>query len=388
MVGGIYSAEKCPLCGGGMRDNGRNAVCCPEHPKQKALNLIVRFGRQILKRFTDYQAATRFLNGLRFKTDEGSFDARDYQRSNPLGFDTLSERYLEVKAQTVKPGTYKSIRPLMGRCRDRFAGSNVKEIGYAEIEDFLLAQKDLSGKTRHNLRSVLHDFFTWLVRRRVLRPDQKPEFPEVPFQLGSRKTIDKDTQEAILEEVRRLSFKNPRIYLGIKWLATYINVRPGELRGIIEEDIDLKQGLITIRNHKTDQQTSKLKFITLLPEDVELIRKMPKGFPSMPFFRRDRGSAGKHAGTQFGRDIFYVYWQMACKELGIEGIDLYGGTRHSSARALRKHLTPEGIRRLTGHETNKAFERYYQVGIDELREGYALTRRETTEKGSETREER
>jgi hypothetical protein len=38
-----------------------------------------------------------------------------------------------------------------------------------------------------------------------------------------------------------------------------------------------------------------------------------------------------------------------------------------------RRLSPEGVRRLTDHETNKAFERYYRVSIEEIREGYALT---------------
>ena len=39
---------------------------------------------------------------------------------------------------------------------------------------------------------------------------------------------------------------------------------------------------------------------------------------------------------------------------------MYGGTRHSTATALSKHLTPEQIKRGTMHKTNKAFERYFQ----------------------------
>jgi hypothetical protein len=65
----------------------------------------------------------------------------------------------------------------------------------------------------------------------------------------------------------------------------------------------------------------------------------------------------------------------ACKNLGIEGVDLYGGTRHSSARALRQYCSPEEIRRATMHSTNKAFERYFQMESDDLRQMYESARR-------------
>ena len=42
-------------------------------------------------------------------------------------------------------------------------------------------------------------------------------------------------------------------------------------------------------------------------------------------------------------------------------MDLYGGTKHSTATALGDILTPEEIKRGgTGSATNKAFERYFQ----------------------------
>ncbi len=57
--------------------------------------------------------------------------------------------------------------------------------------------------------------------------------------------------------------------------------------------------------------------------------------------------------------------------MGIADVDLYGGTRHSSARALRKHFSPEQIKRATMHSTNKAFERYFQIESDDVRMIYA-----------------
>jgi hypothetical protein len=62
--------------------------------------------------------------------------------------------------------------------------------------------------------------------------------------------------------------------------------------------------------------------------------------------------------------------EKTCAHLGIEGVDLCGGTRHSSARALRAQRATEEIRRATMHSTNKAFERYFSMEADDLRSIY------------------
>ena len=66
-------------------------------------------------------------------------------------------------------------------------------------------------------------------------------------------------------------------------------------------------------------------------------------------------------GAQFGPKYFKKWWDKACKNLSVKGVDLYGGTKHSTATALGDFLTPEQIKRGgTGSATNKAFERYFQ----------------------------
>ena len=66
-------------------------------------------------------------------------------------------------------------------------------------------------------------------------------------------------------------------------------------------------------------------------------------------------------GEQFGPKYFKKWWDKACENLGIKGVDLYGGTKHSTATALGELHTPEEIKRGgTGSATNKAFERYFQ----------------------------
>lgn len=379
MNGGIFTSEDCPLCGQRMKDNGRDAVCCPDkkHKNQRAVKIFVKFPG-VFKRFKGerYEHAFQFLHGLRFKKGEGTFDERDYKKDNPLGFKKQAESYLEKKQKTVKPGSFTHIKREINKAAAWFGQTNIKDVGYAQIEDYLLEQTEIASKTRHNIKTILHAFFAWLVKRKEIRKDQMPDFPDVPFELGWRNTINQATQDAILAEIKRLTWdKNPRIYILAKWTATYINARPGELRLIKEQDIDRTDWVVYLRKHKTDRKTIKIKSFPLTREDIDLVQSLAAGMPLLPFFRRDRGGGGKFAGAPFGKHLVYDYWMKACENLGISGVDFYGGCRHSSARNLRKKgRTPEQVRELTGHDTPEAFARYFEDDYEELRGGYELTR--------------
>jgi hypothetical protein len=98
----------------------------------------------------------------------------------------------------------------------------------------------------------------------------------------------------------------------------------------------------------------------LIEEDYYILKEMPRGLPDLYFFRHPKGINGCKPGQKFGEKYLYKWWKRACKELGVEGIDLYGGTRHSTVTAMGQYLTPEQIKKGTGHTTNKAFERYFQ----------------------------
>jgi len=148
MLGSITSVEKCPICQGRMQDNGFTAVACPKHPQKIAKKLRVRLerkkGEAIQKQFTrasgleSYQLARRFLDGLRFKVEEGTFDHRDYKSDNPLGYQTLVEEWLSRKERKL---TCEAFRPLKLYTHKYavpvWGNRNVKTIGFKEIERFL-----------------------------------------------------------------------------------------------------------------------------------------------------------------------------------------------------------------------------------------------------------
>ena len=60
---------------------------------------------------------------------------------------------------------------------------------------------------------------------------------------------------------------------------------------------------------------------------------------------------------------------------------LYGGTRHSSARALREYCSPEQIRKASMHSTNEAFERYFKLELDDVKNIYGMTKKKKLGQG-------
>ena len=317
---------------------------------------MVRYGK-ITKRFDNYPAALQFITGLRFQEGSGQFDARDYQvKGKPLAFGRLAEEWLNLKARQVRPKTLGALKNALDHAGCVFGSSNIKSIKYAHIEDFLNGLK-LAPKSKTNTLAIIKQFWAWVVARYEIEPLKSwPTLPQPEMRF--RKTVSISDQELILAEVKKMVGQTrPRSWLAIKWLLTYISVRPGEMITLQEGQIDRGRGLLIFPHPKERQP----KMVLLLDEDREILSQMPLCFdPTTLFFRH---TDGRYAGQPLGKQRLYRDWKAACAQLGIDGVDLYGGTKHSTAMGLRFNgaATYEEIRKITGHTTNKAFDRYLRL---------------------------
>ncbi|MBU1904798.1 MAG: hypothetical protein KJ573_14560, partial [Proteobacteria bacterium] len=86
-------------------------------------------------------------------------------------------------------------------------------------------------------------------------------------------------------------------------------------------------------------------------------------------------------GDLYSEKMFTRPWDLACENLGIEGVSLYPGTRHSSVIGLKPYKSPEQIKGGTGHNTHRSFTRYFMLDEDDLRETYSMTREKQGGKG-------
>lgn len=363
MKGNIITTERCMVCNAVLKhDDRRHGLFCKEHPQISCVKVfIVRFGRYIQKQFKTYDKAAQFLNGLRFKTGEGTFDIKDYQSDKPYSFLVLSEKYLKRK-KSLK--SFKEKKRHIKVAQDYFYEANVKYISGADIEDYLFDIPNISEKTRHNYKSSLHDFFKWVQKRQIIHI--VPPFPEIIFELGYRTITDMKTQKEIIEKVRKISAHiNPKIWFGIELLATYVNLRPGDLLKIKEKDINIDHGIITI--HYPTKSKHKKKTVRLVPDHIEYFEMMKNKFravPELKFFRHHGGIRSVKENAPFGPKYFKKWWDKACVKLSISDLDLYGGTRHTSTTEIARVAGTENAREASAHETNKAFDRYCQFQND------------------------
>jgi len=122
-----------------------------------------------------------------------------------------------------------------------------------------------------------------------------------------RNIITKEQQAKIINEVFKMSRHNVKIWLAIKWLATYIAIRPSELCEIKEKHIQRKNGLLIIPHPKE----KKPKIITLIEEDIEILKFIPEKNPDDYFFTHTRNNNKAHIGEPLLADLLYRYWKRA-----------------------------------------------------------------------------
>lgn len=373
MKGNIYTRQKCWIFKGRLvHDERRQGCYCEKHrDEQASAQFYIKFGKDINKRFLTYDKAARYLTGLRYETDAGKFDVRDHLASMPLSFTNQARAYLEYKKRQ-KLATFRAVERYINRAAAFFGDRNVKYIKKKDISRFLQSLKNISKKTKANYTSQIRDFYYNFLyeEEEILGLADLPKMPKIDFELGFRKIINIETREKIVDRFKEMTYeKNPKLWLAVDILCAYNNLRPGDLPRLKEGDIDLEYGVMTFwRPTKSKRKKApKVIRIRLLDYHIEEIRVLKKEFPAtgnMIFFRHTALS-GKKADAPFSENYLYKQWKKACADLGIHDLDLYGGTRHSTTTAMAKALGKTKARKFSGHDTDKAFDRYCQIGDED-----------------------
>lgn len=411
MAGGIYTEQKCSKCGQAMKpDANLECVCCP-NPKHKKtertadifykfdnrkfrVSLKVSQGNPVIA----YRIAVQELSHKRQLVTTGKYDPRDFAPGNLMSFGTLIPSYIEDREKDISNPldeqfritreNWVHMRSDMDRFVEAFGPVNVKEVTFQQLRDFFRDMKTkpnplwknqiakpAQSKTKKNVRTNLCAFYNWLVKSKVISEEDIPKIPTFKTVMGFRKRLTWEQQQEVLDLIkhRALQIGESKIYLGVKLCANTPNIRPGDTRHVRNTDVVITEwrgvrcAVVTINSHKTIDHTQAPKYGVFTPEDMEILDRLPKSLNGeLPFFRWMTSRKGVKIGTPYAEDLFSEWFKKACEDLGYSDVRLYGGTRHTTTRILKKILGKDNAQHLHGDRTNEAFARYLEEDVDDL----------------------
>jgi len=381
MKGGIYTKEKCPVCGKKF-DRGENDLLCFRHQTRPKKYFIKLYTKELKKNiclysdsrgnsFSSYEQANRILTKIRAEIDAGSFDASRYvsQKLKPLKFRNwssawLERRRIEAEKKLIAPSYFKELKRYVRIFQNHFGDTDIRDIGTKKVNDFYLT---LNGSPKYilNILSCLHkmllDALDWEEIKKM------PKFPKIEVPEPDFKTIDLDQQDAIIEKI-----KDPMDKAYILFTAREM-VRPSETRALFWDDLDFKHNQVTIRRHFSLNEirlTTKSRRIKSLPLDTEVkeaLMKLPryilvdengKQYASPFVFQKK----GRPYSESYARKL----WTRITSEMGTK-ISFYRGTRHSSATEAVNRVGMDKVQEFLGHTRSTMTRRYAKMNAEGLR---------------------
>jgi len=374
MIGGVYTKEKCPVCGRRFETIGDDLTCPKHHtrPKRCFIHLYVKSLGKYINIYSDargipfssYEHALRVLTKIRTEHDEGTFNPTRYvaQQLKPLQFKNWAARWLDGREKdktmtAISPSYFKELKRFVRIFVDFFGDTDIRDIGNRQIVDFYRSLgAGYSAKSQSNVLSCLH---------KMLCDAQDygdiglvPKFPKVDIAERDFDIIDLDTQDEIINSVTDATDKTYLLFTARQM------VRPSETRALYWSDLDFKHGRVKIHRHFSLQEikpTTKSKRIKILPLDGqvrEALMKLPRHITCPFVFQKN----GKCYSESYARKL----WNKTCAKLGVK-ISLYQGTRHSSITAAVERAGYDDVQEFVGHTRREMTKRYGKPNVDRLK---------------------
>ncbi len=146
-----------------------------------------------------------------------------------------------------------------------------------------LSKKTWGPTTQNKVIGIIKRVLNWGVEQGLIHDNPIRQLRK-PTPRRRERLITAEERQEIYNHARGQAFKD---YI---FAMQETGARPGEIRQLTRENIDLKNGLwIFAQNHKTYKQTKKPRVIYLTPAMTALTERLLKDHVDGPVFRNSRG---------------------------------------------------------------------------------------------------
>jgi integrase len=309
----------------------------------------------------DYKAACRKLKALRVQAKKGLVGNRDWWDAP---FSDLADEYLDFIKAKKKPATYDNFRYAILRSL-KIIGTGVRVCQlrkyHLERVDTKLQADGYSPTTIKNTITTVQGVLGWAVETERIDVHPVPKYKK-PAARCRERVIVREEFAALLKHADR----NFRRFL-LALVST--GCRPGELRTLRWEWVDIREELWIIPEHKTitRQRNPKPRKIPLPPRILRMCRRLAQK-PHQP---GDHVFLNKH-GRPYTKDGLVRKMARLRDEAGIEAkggekLVLHSG-RHTFITFHVGQVSDVELADVTGHSDPRMLKRYYHSSPERLRD--------------------
>jgi len=374
-------ASKCPTCKIKWDTVQKTYICnkCGNLPEKFFIQIYIkRYGKvriysHIGIPFVNQKHAENVLIRMRSEVDDNSFDLRNYQAKDlkQLRFKVFAEKwithyYKREENDEIARSYFNRINSYVhDRFTPYFGSRDIRHINTGDIIQFkdqlkcLNSTKPLSLKSQKNILGVLQKIFRDAKIWGEI--DTVPNFPSIKVPDAPWNWIDVEPQEKVYNAVQD---QHKPIYL----FLIHTGVRTQEAAAVQYQDLDLINEQVTIQRAFSDgklrcTKTGKIRVLPLNPALLSLLKSLPTPI------NKDQFLFLNHRNKTYNNSELLRIWKNACTEVGVEGVHLQAGSRHSLAsQAAVRGTSIHKVSAVLGHTDIKTTQRYAHLDTTSLRE--------------------
>ncbi len=366
----VRTKEKCPKCRRSFKETSLGLLCpkCYTTPRRYFVDLSWE-GRRIRlysdKRgnpLSSWEQANQLRQQIAYEIENRVFDPSRYVLRDQKEFllRNYIERFIEYSERKgLKPSALKDRKRILRTHVLSFLEngcqiSDIRDIRKRHIEDFVdhLRKSGKSPKTIYNILAELKALLNWAHRREDI--ERVPQFPEIKLPERVPQGLDLEVQ---LEILKRIPAEHRPIF---QFMMTY-GCRPGEARALMWDCVRFREREIIIKRTFSHRKLVELpkegkwKVLPMHSGIEELLRELYRRKKSLFVFSHSRSD-------HYGEALLSQLWRKACDELGLEGISLYEGVRHSFAyQLLKEGRSYEEVGAYMGHSDVRTTRKYARL---------------------------
>lgn len=365
----IRTKEKCPRCKRNFQETPVGLICpkCFTIPRRYFIDLSWQ-GRRI-RLYSDkqgnplssFEQAKQLQQVIAFEIENRTFDPSRYVLRDQKEFllPTYIERFIEhSERKGLKPSALKDRKRIL---RTHVLGffmslgiNDIRDIRKKHIEEFVdhLRKRGKAPKTIYNIVAELKALLNYAHRREDL--EKVPQFPEIKLPERIPAGLDLEVQLKIL---KRIPVEHRPIF---QFMMTY-GCRPSEARALMWDCVNFSSKEIFIKRTFSHRKLVELpkegkwKVLPMHSGIEEILRELARRKRSLFVFSHSRAD-------HYGEALLSKLWRKACAEIGLEGVSLYEGVRHSFAyQLLKQGLSYEEIGAYMGHSDVRTTRKYARL---------------------------